>query len=450
MSQKDWVAAAALILLAFSFLLGGASHQHALRVSLLELIAIPILSLAALRLWDEGDLNRRRLALGVLGAAAALPLIQSVPLPPQIWTSLPGREQSVLGLDVAGLDAGWSPLSVTPDQTWRSFLALLPPAAAFLAVLAVDSDHRRRISWSVPCLVLAGVALALLQLMVGEPFYLWEQTTRGTLTGFFSNRNHLATSCLMALPFCGALIGIGLRSRDTGRRAVFLGAVGAALLLIALAATRSRFGVVMALPALGGAAAIVWMGAGRARPGRALTLLAAAAGAAVALVIALGAGPVLDRFDTDGAPEGRFERWPTVADAAQSGLPVGWGFGAFDVVYRAVEPPTEVDETYLNRAHNDYLETWLEGGWPSIAVLIAFLTWFVRRMPKVWRGSGSTFDLARAGSVAIFVVLVHSAADYPMRTLTIACLFAVCAALVEVAGTQTTPRTRGRRDVVPG
>ena len=60
-----------------------------------------------------------------------------------------------------------------------------------------------------------------------------------------------------------------------------------------------------------------------------------------------------------------------MAQAADAYLPFGAGLGAFDTVFRSVEPLAELDPTYFNQAHNEYLETWLEAGWSGIALIIA-------------------------------------------------------------------------------
>ena len=439
--QWDGLAIATFVLLALCLLIGGASHQHALRVSLLELAALPVLGLALLRAWDAASWTRHRLALSVLAAAAALPLIQLIPLPPGLWSALPGREQATLGLEVAGIAPGWAPLSLTPDLTWRAFLAFLPPAAVFLGALHLGRDGRRGLAWLVLILALAGVGLGMVQIAVGDPAYPWSQTGRGTVAGFFANRNHLATLCLVALPFCAALAGAGARRGAEGRGAVWAAGFAAAVLVIALAAIRSRAGIVLAGPTLALSGLLVWTAAGRGRPGPALLGLLGGAGAALALVAAIGLSPILQRFDPDAAPEGRFDRWPTVAEAAQAHLPTGAGFGAFDRVYRSVEPLEEVDETYFNRAHNDWLESWLEGGWLSAAVALAFLAWFGRRGWTAWREpAGTDADLRRAASVGVLVILVHSAADYPLRTIAMAAVLALCCALLERAGEETTRR----------
>jgi O-antigen ligase len=109
--------------------------------------------------------------------------------------------------------------------------------------------------------------------------------------------------------------------------------------------------------------------------------------------------------------------------------------GSFDPIYRSVEPLDELDATYFNQAHSEYLEIWLEAGWPGVAIVLAFLIWFGRRSWAIWRsGPGSEADFARAASVGILTILVHSVAEYPLRTVTMMATLALLCAIVERAG----------------
>lgn len=437
--QWDAVAIAAVVLLALSFVFGGASQQHALRLAVVELAALPLLVIAAERLIRGGLWREHRFALGLLAALAAIPLVQLIPLPPAVWTGLAGREQMVLALDLAGIQPGWAPLTVTPDLTWRSALALLPPAAAFLAVLTAPQPLTVRLVVLYLAAAVVGVLLGAAQLASGtDRLHPWETTDAGSVTGFFANRNHLATLLLSCLPFAAIFGAAALRRSDDRRIPLWLGALYIGLAVIGLAAIRSRFGVILFGPTLILSLLAAWVASGRGRPGPALLGLAGAATAAVAAVAVLALPPVLARFDVQSAPEGRFEGWPVVADAADNWLPLGSGIGSFDVVFRSVEPLDQLDPTFFNHAHNEYLETWLEAGWPGMILIIAFFVWYGRRLWSAWRAPTSRErDLQRAASIALLVMLVHSGVDYPLRTATLAILFALCAAILEKAGRPT-------------
>jgi len=94
--QWDAVAIASVFLLVLSFVLGGHTRAHALRLAIGELSALPLLVLAAGRLIRTGHWREHRLALGLLAAIAAIPLVQLIPLPPAVWTGLPGRDLACL------------------------------------------------------------------------------------------------------------------------------------------------------------------------------------------------------------------------------------------------------------------------------------------------------------------------------------------------------------------
>lgn len=433
--QETAVAIATVSLLALSFAFGGASREHALRLALVELAALPLLVLAVTRLIEGGAVKSHRLAFGLLAAAAALPVVQLIPLPPAVWTSLPGRSELVLALELAGLQPGWSPLTFTPDLTWWSALALLPPAAAFAGMLVIQEPWRSRLIWVVLGATVAGILLGGAQLISGgERLYPWETTSAGVVSGFFANRNHLATLILSATPFA-VVLGAGRLRRRGGNVGIWLSALFLGLALVGLAVVRSRFGVLLFGPMLGASLLAAWIASGRSRPPAALLGLVGTAAVAAALVAGLALGPIMARFDT-GTPELRFERWSMVAEAAGPYLPLGTGVGSFDAVYRAHEPLEQLDSTFFNHAHNEYLETWLEAGWPGVALIIAFLVWYARRTWATWVTPPSrTADLGRAASIAVGVMLLHSIADYPLRTAALAVLFALCCALLETAGT---------------
>ena len=432
--QWNAVAIAAMVLLAFSFAFGGASQSHALRLALVELAALPVLVLAGGRIFHSGLWREHRFSLGLLAAIVAVPLIQLIPLPPAVWTNLPGREDMVLALELAGLAPGWSSLSMTPELSWRSAVALAPPAAFFLAMLSLSHVQKLRLFHVFIGASVAGILLGAIQLASGS-LYLWDWVESGQVRGFFANRNHLASSLLIALPIPLVFGAAELRRRDHGSSALWFGGIFAGLVIVALAAIRSRAGIILFAPVMLTTLLAVWIAAGRGRPGPSMLALAGGVGVALTAVAVLALPPILARFDTQGGPETRFERWPLVAETAQTYLPLGSGIGSFDTIYRSVEPLEELDGSFFNQAHNDYLEIWLEAGWLGIGVIFAFLIWYARRCWAAWRAVPSREgDLQRAASIGIGVLLLHSAGDYPLRTVTLAVVFALCCGVLELAG----------------
>jgi len=442
----DAVALATAVLLVLAIVFGGASRQHALRLALVELAALPLLFVAAARISRDGIPSACRTSLFLVGSLCVLPLLQVVPLPPQIWTSLAGRDQLSLALSLAEIPEAWLPLSLTPERTWRSFLALLPPVSMFLAMLVTPGPAKMR--WVYLLLGMASISLVLggLQIASGSTrFYPWATTAAGNMVGFFANRNHLATLLLICIPFAAVIAAGSLRRGGDSRAPLWLGAIFIGLCIIALAAIRSRAGIILATPCLILSFLAAWIATGSRRPPMAFLGLIGAAALALGVIGAVALPPLLNRFDPGATPEGRFENWPVVASAAETYLPLGSGIGSFDAVYRSVEPLERLDPLFFNQAHNEYLETWLEAGWLGAALILAFLVWWGRRSWAAWRSPPSgAADLQRAASVAILMVLLHSGVDYPLRTVAIAVVFAMCAAFLEGAAL---PIERVRRRV---
>ncbi|GAA0611211.1 hypothetical protein GCM10009422_02610 [Brevundimonas kwangchunensis] len=454
-SLKDWIPAslATIILLVVAFVFGGASRQHELRLALVELVALPTLTLAIFALTRSSAPNRgNTLAFSVLAAVVLLPIVQLAPLPPQIWTILPGRQEMVLAQELAGVPPGWSTLSLTPDRTWRSALALLPPVAMFLAVLSADRRTRHTLALLLLGVTAVSILLGAAQLASGgNRLYPWRTTDAGHVVGFFANRNHLATLCLASIPFAFVLGARASRNRQANSR-IWLWIFGLAigLAIVALGVIRSRAGIILAGPVIGAGLLAAWVATDRGRPKPVVLVMTGASVIAVVLISIFALAPLLERFDTGGAGEARFDNWPIVLAASDTFLPLGSGLGSFDSVFRSVEPMATLDGTFFNQAHNDYLETWLEAGWLGAGIIVLFLIWYARRSWTAWRsGAGLDRDLQRASSIAIGVILVHSLADYPLRTVAISTLFAMAAALLELArtsgGQQPAHRTRRQR-----
>ena len=417
--------------------LGGASRENPLRLAAVELAAIPLLFIS-LRHRPSGRDSFRpmpKYPLTLLALILCVPLLQLIPLPARLWTALPGQAPRLEALRLAKLATPWLPLSLAPDNTWRMALGLVAPAAMWVATLDLRTTETRRLVWLWIALAAGGLVLGLAQLATpaGGPAYLYRTTNLGSLVGLFANRNHEAGFLLALLPFSAALAVPAAAPAEPdaerrGRRwSLWLGLAFVAVSVVALGVIHSRAGVVLAIPAILASLAVLWRGAGWWTDLRPAIALAATIAVAAGSIAILGLSPILDRFRGQGPEEFRLEAWPYVIEAARSFLPLGSGLGSFDRVFEAAEPLTLVGPTYFNHAHNDYLELWLETGWVGAAIFCAFLVWFAPAALRAWRSGGS---LACAASATILLVMAQSVVDYPLRTETLAVLFAFCCGLL--------------------
>src|SRR6185436_19772674 len=99
-------------------------------------------------------------------------------------------------------------------------------------------------------------------------------------------------------------------------------------------------------------------------------------------------------------------RWPLAsitAKAANDYFPFGSGIGTFAPIYQRYEPLEYLAEAYVNRAHNDWLEAWLEGGLITAMAVCVLVSCYLFLAYRSWRASNPTFLVAyaRAGSICI-------------------------------------------------
>jgi O-antigen ligase len=204
------------------------------------------------------------------------------------------------------------------------------------------------------------------------------------------------------------------------------------MLTLGLGVTESRAGVLLGVAAI--ICSLVLIVRARDTPGN-RWLSVSVGGAAVmgaALVAVFSLSGLAARFEMKGAMDnGRTGTFPIISKAALSFWPFGAGLGSFVPVYKIFEPNDAVSGFYLNHAHDDYLELWLEGGLPALLLAVGALAWIAWAASRAWRRA---FDgdahLARAGSIAAAMLLIHSLFDYPLRTAALAALFGVACGLL--------------------
>ncbi len=421
---------AALPLYLLLCLLLGGSSQAIWGNALLQLLGLGLLAWAALTRDPAPIAGAGRRLLWIAAAAILLVVSQLVPLPPALWTSLPGREFIADGYALLGMPLPWLPISEAPYDTMATALTLLPPLALLVAMLRL---RHWRATWLLAA-VFAGTAIAVLlgvlQVSAGDgSWYFYRRTNLGVAVGTFANGNHFATLLLAAVPLLVALvISVRQQAADKSGRSLnlALSAAAGSILLIGLVINRAMAVVVIG-PAVAAATALLAMRLSRRRTRQGLVLTfaqLAAAGAAVAI-----AGRSLPDVRAAASIETRQEYWSTSLPAIKDQWLTGSGIGTFVQTYRRYEDPQIADRWYANHAHNDYLELALEGGVPAMLVLLAFLLWWAGRARDSWTGEAAPIE-QKAAAVASAAILLHSLFDYPLRTAGIAAVFAVCVALL--------------------
>lgn len=369
--------------------------------------------------------------------------LQLIPLPPQLWTLLRGREDVVRGFGLLGQPLPWLPISLDPYATLAFALALVPPIAMVVVMTRAEVVRSDLLGAALVGAALTSVLLGLLQVTGGGGgWYPYQTTNAGAATGLFANANHLAALLVGAIPFVAAAPAqrLSASSRDVpkARSHAELALAGGAglILLVGVALTGSTAGLLLAAAAVAASLFLLPL-----RPARRNLILAGL------LLAAMLVGSIQSTASNDHAGlSSRRAIWSRTLDLAGTYAPTGSGLGTFEQVYRAAEDPRLVDRVYVNRAHNDYLQLALETGFPGLLLLAALFLWWVRRTIRLWRSNADVH--ARAATIAAAVLLAHSAVDYPLRTAAVSVAFAMCLALMAGAQPAADARPRPRHVVV--
>jgi O-antigen ligase len=377
------------------------------------------------------DLGWVKPPLLFLGALALLMIFQSIPLPPAIWTALPGRSFFASGASILAVEQPWRPISLAPDATLNSILSTLPGFAVLIGLASFPKARLLALLSLIVGFVMLSAVLGILQISSGE-FYLFEITNRGSSVGFFANRNHHAALLTTALP---ALAVIAIHPSDRLVQLRLPLACALALFLVPMVLiTGSRAGLLLLLVGLAGAVLLLrpaWRSQGGA-PVALRSFLASRAGRIsaigfvmmlIAIIIAsilMSRALAIQRlFFQDVEADTRLRLFGVLADMVKTYMPFGSGFGTFPAVFKVVEPDWYLGPSYFNHAHDDLLEILIEGGVPSLLLGVAFVFWAVRVSVRIWRPVrhvGEVLLLARMGSIQVLMFVLASIADYPLRT----------------------------------
>ena len=409
---------------------GGASAGGYLGNLFLQLVAIALIFWALVTKPGRPLRFPERMLGGLVALVCLLIFLQFLPLPLGLWERLPQRGTLGEFDRMAGVIPGPVFLSLIPHESLKSALWLLPALAVLVTMLRLQAYQASQLAWVILTVMAVSVLLGALQIAGGHasPWYFYRITNFGSTVGFFANSNHLATLLLAALPFLAALVA-EIRPVDPTKRVAVLGLCGAfvGIAIAGIYANGSLFGYGLVLPVVGASALILAPFA---------SLRRVAAGLLVPLV-AIGVIVVLNSHDgqrmlAESSTLSPYVRtaifansWTAIGDF----MPFGSGLGTFPDIYPLYENAEQTSLTYINHAHNDYLEVLVETGALGGLALAAFFAWWLWRALRIWHAK-SVDPFACAAVIASAAILIHSLVDYPLRTAAISTLFAVCCALM--------------------
>ncbi|TIW29874.1 MAG: O-antigen ligase family protein [Mesorhizobium sp.] len=385
-----------------ALLIGGGTASGLYTDTLIEIVAI---GSAAVALSRTSTQTIPGSVLWLLIMAVALVVLQIIPLPARLFADL--RPELVLG-------APWLVdqtrfISVGVGRTIECLLYVAASAAFFLGVMRLRPDQVYGMLpfffMGVICNGLAGA----IQYSLSDNIAIDGLLPFTISAGLFANRNHFSALLFVSIPF---VVYYGLF-----RGHLLSGAIGLIALLLLLLAAGSRAGVLIGLATT--VVSIIFLSARSRISGVSVFVLFVGLS-----VYGMGAWATIEAKDLDPT-FGRAEFARTTMAGIKENWVTGVGFGNFQKAYQIYEKEEMIFRAYVNHAHNEYLELAFEGGVIAAILMAFYLFLLLIAFTKIRRDA-----LQKTAFLSVVFLLVHSLADYPLRTAALAMTFAYMNAII--------------------
>jgi|GEM_PF-1508155 len=335
-----------------------------------------------------------------------------------------------------------------PSHEILQSLLLLTALASFFVLTRSTICDARALRRVLACLVIIGsleATYAVLNLLAGNERLLIYQRWAyyDSATGTLVSRNHFAFLMEMLLPAGLAAVALlaehsrhsaGTSFESEARARQWIATSMVVAMALALIFSRSRMGIASFLCA--------WLVVSvanrtlRPREGarskkRRWTGPLLIATVVVAYAAVIGLDPVVERFFhiPQDLEHGRWPIWKATLAMIGDAPIFGHGWGTFEALLPGYRP--EPTGFFYDHAHNEYLEVMAESGIVGLSVLAWMIFLFFRRAVTTLSARLKPTERTTLFwlTVAITSVLIHSAADFGLRTPGVAFTFVVLIAL---------------------
>lgn len=434
-SFRFWLFILLIFLIVFT---GGSSRADVQSLAILRPIAMIICGLSLFTIKRD-HLQQFKTPILFLCAVLAVPAFQLLPFISLIVPPTPsGQLMSAVEIESA-LSEGSQRIAMVPLSTRNAVFSLAVPFAVLLLGSQLARSERALL---LPVMLIIGLISGfwgLLQVTGGgqSPLYLYDITNNGAAVGLFANRNHQATLLACMFPMLAAYSTIG---QDTGEKLKAKGwaaAAIAAFLVPLILVTGSRTGVILSVLGIIFAAMIYRRPQLRMQSKRAINNPWPVYAATGMVIISLGAITFLmsravafSRFKSrDAAEDLRFQIWGPIAKFATEYLPFGSGAGSFATTYKVHESTRHLTVSYVNQAHNDFVDVYLTTGILGVAIILLAIFVTGKMGFKTLKGNeqdSQSTTLAKTGFAIFIILAMASLTDYPLRIPTLAAFLSIC------------------------
>jgi len=380
----------------------------------------------ASKIFGDGHLNR------VIGIFLIWTLFLCLPLPNPALSFLSPTRYDIFfkSIELTGYASSWETVSYLPSKAFAWWVFLLSLALYHLVIrrLCADINFLKILVFSMIGIALLEAAYGLVQALVPSMGVLWVDYIldyMGTARGTFINRNHFAGFIEMTWPLAlgitlsmtgkGPYFKKALASDSINRQALM--ALALVVLLLSLLLSRSRAGII------GGVIGFLtfWY---TSRPKISLIVLRTRilSGIIVFLLfiycLAIGVGPIFERFLSIDDSSSRFEIWWDSLQIIED-HPLGVGLRNYENVFQVYNQSSGYDRTVVH-AHNDYLQLLIETGWIGFLTLIGGFILFIVKSFRVFGGLDAQRDpirffMAVGAFSGIISLAFHSFFDFNLQ-----------------------------------
>lgn len=425
-----------LSLLALIVILFGGSAQFFLISDLVTRLAA--LCMIVLIAVSGSDLKPSKAASAFFFLAVAIPVIQLVPIPYELWKRLPGMAESARLLEAVSSTQAMRAVSIAPSRTLDSLLFMVIPLAGFLFGYRSDIREVKLLSFVLVLTAVLSATIGSLQLIAGDKMdlYPYRVTNEGSAVGIFANRNHQALFLMIGAVFSLRIANFhqNEKMRTIVRFFLFVMLSAGALL------TQSRAGALLLVMAL----VLIFIAA---RFLKALPLYIPSSRmefVSISAVLALGVmvllivgGPVADRLSQSlDEPFNRFDGIVIATSALSDFWLTGSGMGTFEWLAPSYEDQAALTFAYWNHAHNDWLQLLAESG-AAGGLLMLLVGYFIQaRVKNIVRtrsDDAERYPYLILAFICIMLALIHSLVDYPLRTASISFVIFWCAGMIDAS-----------------
>lgn len=407
--------------------MGGSSRADVQSLALLNPAMIGFCGAALLMLQREHLQENRWLLVSFL-LMFILVFVYLIPMVPGVAGYSIGRTTLAAITTAVNADGAYYILATTPAIARQSLYFLFAPLAILLFAIQLTRDDLRL---TVPLMIGIGAVsgvLGVIQLAGSATgaLYFYRITNNGSAVGLFANRNHAAVFLASLFPLLAVFAARSPATKPSGRNTTQLVAVAISILLVPLIlVTGSRSGMLSAMTGLIGGVLLYTSYTSSnigSKKGVSVKALLAASGllCLVLATIYFSRAEAIERVFADtGFVNDRSEFWKASVPLFGHYLPVGFGPGGFVTAFQNIEARTMLGGAYVNRLHNDWLETALTFGVPGILFLTSGLIFYLYRSYILWvqmDGTRPAVANGRMASIVIAIFGIASLSDYPLRT----------------------------------